>query len=80
MVRIYEKVSMQPHKCNHNIQSTYNSGINKGAPATLVLKEGQHERDNGRAEQDDDQLVLELFKDQLPYGCGWLFGDDYGVG
>jgi len=50
-------------------------GVDEGAPATLVLKEGEGEGNGGRAEKDDDQLVLELLEDELPDGGGWLFGD-----
>lgn len=31
-----------------------------------VFKQRKHERDDGRREQNENELVLELFKDELP--------------
>jgi hypothetical protein len=45
---------------------TYNRGIYKSSPATTFFKESQNEGDYGGSKKNNDKLVLELLKDQLP--------------
>lgn len=54
---------------------TYDSRVNKRAPAALFFKQGQHKGDGCRAEQDKNQLVLELLENEFPKGCGRFLRD-----
>lgn len=54
---------------------TYHYRIYESAPAALVLEKRQDKRDSGGAEQNENELVLELLQDQLPQRGGGLFGD-----
>ena len=45
---------------------TYDCGIDKGAPAALFLEQSEDEGYGSGAEKDDNELVLELLKDELP--------------
>jgi hypothetical protein len=54
---------------------TYHGRVYKCAPTALVLEEGQAEGHGGRAEQDEDKLVLELLKNKLPQRGWWFFRD-----
>ncbi len=56
-------------------ERTHDSGVNKGAPAALVFEESEDKGDGGRTEQDQDQLVLELLKNELPQRGGRVLGD-----
>lgn len=51
------------------------SGVDEGTPATLLLEKREYERDGGRAQEDENQLVLELFQDKLPDRCRRFLGD-----
>jgi hypothetical protein len=55
--------------------TTYNSGVNECSPSSLFFKQGQHERDRCRAEENDHELILELLEDELPQRRGGFFGD-----
>lgn len=59
--------------------ATYNGGVDKGSPAALILKEGKDEGHDSRAEKDDDELVLELLKNQLPDGGRRFLGNRCGA-
>jgi hypothetical protein len=54
-------------------KGTYDCRVYKGCPALAVFEERKHKRDSGRAEQDDDELVLELLEDELPDGRWRVF-------
>jgi hypothetical protein len=54
-------------------RDTYHCRVDEGGPALLVFEQGKHEGHGGRAEQDDDELVLELLEDELPDGRGRVF-------
>lgn len=60
-----------------SVELTYDSGINKGAPAALILEKGEDERDSGGTKKDDDKLIFELFENQLPERGWGVFGDGY---
>jgi hypothetical protein len=45
---------------------TYNDGIDEGAPATFILEQCQDEGHSSGAKKNEDELVLELLKDELP--------------
>ena len=47
-------------------QRTYNNGINEDSPVVAVLEESKHKGYSGRAKEDEDKLVLELFQDEFP--------------
>lgn len=40
--------------------------VNKRGPIVPIFKQGQDERHGGRTQQDQNQLVLELFENELP--------------
>lgn len=49
-------------------------GLDKGGPFVVtLLEQGEAKGDDGRDEEDDDELVLKLFEDELPqWGSGLL--------
>lgn len=57
--------------------TTYDCGVYEGGPALLVFEQGKHEGHSGGAQQDDDQLVLELLEDELPDGRRRVFWQCY---
>lgn len=59
----------------HNLWPTYDYRVDKCGPVVSLLEQGENKGDGGRTQEDQDKLILELLKDELPDGCGWLFGD-----
>jgi hypothetical protein len=57
--------------------TTYNCRVNKSCPATILFEKCQDERHSSRTEEDDNQLILELFKNQLPKRSRRIFCDCY---
>lgn len=55
--------------------ATYDCRIHEGGPVIASFEEGEHKAHGGAPEQDDDQLVLELLEDELPYRGGGVFGE-----
>ena len=45
---------------------TYHNRVDKRGPIIAFLEKGQNKGHNGGTQQDQDQLVFELFQDQLP--------------
>ena len=54
---------------------TYHNRVDKRGPIIAFLKQGQNKGHNGGTQQDQDQLVFELFQDQLPERRGGFFGE-----
>lgn len=52
--------------CQWQCDETYHSRVNKRGPIVAIFKQGQDERHGGRAQQDQNQLVLELFENEFP--------------
>ena len=42
------------------------NGLYKGRSSVVLLQHGQHKRDGGSNEKNDDELVLELLENHLP--------------
>lgn len=54
---------------------TYHCWVDECAPAFLVVEKGKNERNSSRAQEDNDELVLELLQNELPNGRGGFLGD-----
>ena len=54
---------------------TYHCWVDKSTPTALLLEESEDEGNDGRTEEDDDELVLELLENQLPDGGRGFFRD-----
>lgn len=50
-----------------------------GRPVLVGFEEGEGERDDGRAQENEDELVLELAEDKSQKRCWWLLWEDCGV-
>lgn len=57
------------------VEETYNSGVDKCAPATLFLEKGQDEGNGGGTKEDQDELIFELLENKLPNGSRRLLRD-----
>lgn len=53
---------------------TNHSRVDKGSPVIAFFKQSEHEGHGGRAQKNENQLVLELFQNQLPHGSRGVLG------
>lgn len=72
IVRIWGDWSAHAHWAQAGV--THNRGVYECRPSLLVIQKGKYKGHCGGSKQNDDQLILELLKDQFPDGCRWLLG------